>query len=166
MNWLFYFCQNNSLNMNNKRILNLVLFVATLTFAFACAKKGEDHDHEHSTEAVASEAEWKEMDDFHVIMADAFHPFKDSANLEPVKTHAEHLATEAEKWAATTLPEKVNNDTVRAKLEKLKTDTRALADKIKAGGTDEEVASQLTAVHDLFHEIQEAWYSGGHKEHH
>jgi hypothetical protein len=154
--------------MNNRRILNLVLFAAALAFAYACAKKDEDHDHEreHGTEPVASEAEWKEMDDFHVIMADAFHPFKDSANLEPVRTHAEHLAMEAEKWAGAKLPEKVNNDTVKAKLEKLKTDTRALADKIKAGGTDEEVASQLTAVHDLFHEIQETWYSGGHKEHH
>lgn len=151
--------------MNNRRILNLALFAAALVFAVACGKKGEDHDHDHGTEATATDAEWKEMDEFHVIMAETFHPFKDSSNLEPLKTHAEHLAMEAEKWAGATLPEKVNNDEVKAKLEKLKTDTRALSDKIKAGGTDEEVGTQLTAVHDLFHEIQESWYSG-HKDHH
>jgi hypothetical protein len=106
------------------------------------------------------------MDDFHVIMAETFHPFKDTANLEPAKTHSEHLAMEAEKWANAPVPEKVNNDEVKAKLQKLKTDTRAFADKVRAGGTDEEIGAQLTAVHDLFHEIQESWYSGGHKEHH
>jgi hypothetical protein len=104
------------------------------------------------------------MDDFHVIMADAFHPYKDSSNLEPVKTHGEHLAMEAEKWASAPLPEKVNNDSVKTKLDKLKTETRVLADQVKAGKADEEIAAQLTAVHNLFHEIQESWYKGG--DHH
>jgi hypothetical protein len=151
-----------------KTFVYLAIAATVVVFAIGCGKK-EGHDHEHGTEAASetSAEEWKEMDSFHMIMAETFHPYKDSANLEPVKTHAEHLAIEAEKWTATTLPEKVNNDDVKSKLDKLKTDTRALADKVKAGGSDEEIAAQLTAVHDLFHEIQEAWYGGGHKgEHH
>lgn len=146
-----------------------VAFAAVIVaFAIGCGKKDEQ-GHAHGSDPSSAESssdEWKEMDSFHLIMAETFHPYKDSANLEPVKTHAEHLAMEAEKWAGTTPPEKVNNDEVKNKIEKLKTDTRALADKVKAGGSDEEIAAQLTAVHDLFHEIQEVWY-GGHKgEHH
>lgn len=151
-----------------KTFVYLALAASVVIGAVGCGKK-EEHGHEHGAEAASTEAssgEWKEMDGFHLIMAETFHPYKDSANLEPVKTHAEHLAMEAEKWSGANLPEKVNNDDVKNKLGKLKADTRALADKVKAGGSDEEIAAQLTAVHDLFHEIQEAWY-GGHKgEHH
>ena len=151
--------------MNHRRTLHLILFVAIAGLALACGKK-EGHEHgdasdssDSSDSTSASADEWKAMDDFHVIMADTFHPFKDSSNLEPAKTHSEHLAMEAEKWAAAPLPEKVNNEETKAKLEQLKTDTRALADKVKAGGTDEEVGTQLTAIHDLFHKIQESWYT-------
>ncbi len=151
-----------TVRMNHRRTLHFILFVAIAAFALACGKK-EGHEHDDSDATTASADEWKAMDDFHVIMAETFHPFKDSSNLEPAKTHSEHLAMEAEKWAGATLPEKVNNEETKTKLEKLKTDTRAFADKVKAGGTDEEVGAQLTAIHDLFHEIQESWYT---KEHH
>lgn len=152
--------------MMRKTFLYLSLAAAVIVYAAGCAKKeNHDHDHDHDHSAAAVD-EWKEMDNFHLIMAETFHPYKDSSNLEPLKTHAEHLAMEAEQWSGTALPEKVDNDEVKNKLDQLKTDTRALADKVKAGGSDEEIAAQLTAVHDLFHEIQEAWY-GGHKgEHH
>jgi hypothetical protein len=150
-----------------KSFVYLALAAAIVVCAIGCGKKEDGHEHsEDAASTETSSEEWKEMDSFHLIMAETFHPYKDSANLEPVKVHAEHLAMEADKWASTTLPDKVNNDEVKSKLEKLKTDTRGLADKIKAGGSNEEIAAQLTAVHDLFHEIQEAWY-GGHKgEHH
>jgi hypothetical protein len=152
--------------MKKQYFLQLLMLVV-IAGIVSCAKK-EDHDHHESADSTGSSSseEWKQMDEFHMIMAETFHPYKDSANLEPVKTHAEHLATEAEKWAGAPLPEKVNNDEVKSKLDQLKTDTRSLADKIKAGGSDEEIAAQLTSVHDLFHKIQETWYGGGsHGEH-
>jgi hypothetical protein len=127
----------------------------------ACSKKKE-------TQAVAEEAEvdeWAEMDSFHMIMAEAFHPFKDSANLEPVKTLAEEMATEAEKWAGASLPAKVDTDEVKALLSKLKTDTRALADKVKASAANEELGADLTALHDNFHGIMEAWHKSKGEEH-
>lgn len=146
--------------MKSSRILYpLIVFAIAALVLLACSgkKHEEDHAHHHGAGA-ADEGDWKEMDSFHMIMAETFHPYKDSANLDPAKTHAEHLAMEAEKWAAATLPEKVANDTVRAELEKLKTDTRTLADQVKNGSTDESIGAQLTAVHDRFHAIQEMWY--------
>jgi hypothetical protein len=135
-------------------------FIWTVALA-SCSKKEE-------TQAVAEEAEvdeWAEMDSFHMIMAEAFHPFKDSANLEPVKTLAEEMATEAEKWAGATLPAKVDTDEVKALLAKLKTDTRALADKVKASAPNEELGTDLTALHDNFHGIMEAWHKSKGEEH-
>lgn len=102
--------------------------------------------------------EWKELNSFHEIMAASYHPLKDSGNVEPAKKLINQLADEAEKWAAAPLPEKVDNDKVKTNLQQLKTDTRALADEIKNGAADEVVKEKLTAIHELFHHLSEAWH--------
>jgi hypothetical protein len=138
----------------------LVSFVLA-AFVFACATKKEDN-HE---QAGAEQAEWKEMDDFHMIMAETFHPYKDSANLEPAKTRASELAAAAEKWSGSPLPEKVNNDEMKKKLNDLREGSLSLVEKVSAGD-DAAIGDQLNKVHDLFHTIQEDWYGGGHHHNH
>lgn len=139
-----------------------------------CSKKAEEHEHdEAASDTLASEeemkaaaaADWKEMDAFHTIMAEAFHPFKDSANLAPAKMHAEELATSAAAWQAAPLPAKVDNEEVKTKLESLKAGTAAFVETVK-GGNDEAIGKSLTQLHDQFHELQEAWYAGHDHEHH
>lgn len=143
-----------------KKTLFYLLFSALVGFA-SCTSKTE------STATTTAESdEWKEMDSFHMIMAEAFHPFKDSSNLAPVKKLAEEMATEADKWASAELPAKVNKEEVKEELQKLKTDTRALADLIKSGADDAAIGSSLNSLHDSFHEIMEAWHGGGEKHEH
>jgi hypothetical protein len=137
----------------------LVSFVL-VAFVFACATKKEDN-HEHG---ASDQAEWKEMDDFHMIMAETFHPYKDSANLEPAKTRAGELAAAAEKWSRTALPDKVDNDEMKKKLSDLREGSLSLVEKV-AAGDDAAIGDQLNKVHDLFHAIQEDWYGGGHHSH-
>jgi hypothetical protein len=133
--------------------------IAVLAFAIllACSSKKEDA-------ATNDGNEWKQMDEFHMVMAETFHPYKDSANLEPIKTKAGQLASSAETWATSELPSKVDNDEMKQKLQELKTETQTLKDMV-AAGTDDAIGQQLTKVHDLFHAIQESWY-GGHGDHH
>lgn len=130
-----------------------------MLFILSCASKKED-GHDHPEEEIANESDWKEMDEFHIIMAETFHPYKDSANLEPVKSRAAELADAASEWASTPLPEKVDNDEVKSKLEQLKSETATLAENVRTAD-DDVITAQLVKVHDTFHEIQEAWY-GGH----
>ena len=137
------------------RLLSCILLTI---FLFACGKK--------SGTSEGSSDEWPEMDSFHMVMSDAYHPYKDSANVAPVKKLAEEMALEAERWQGATLPSKVNNDVIKGQLEKLKVDARALADQIKAGATDEQIGASLTALHDSFHAIMEAWYGGGGEHKH
>lgn len=142
--------------MKHKTLSLLIILVGII---FGCTHKKE--------EATATDSdEWKEMDSFHMIMAEAFHPYKDSSNLAPLKKLAEEMAFEADKWASASLPSKVDNQKVKGELQKLKTDTRSLADQIKTGADDATIGSSLNSLHDSFHEIVEAWHGGGEKHEH
>jgi hypothetical protein len=146
------------------------IICALMVFGVAmsgCSKKDgsaqeEKHEHEHEE----ADVEWKEMDDFHSLMAEAFHPYKDSMNLAPAKMYADSMKISAEKWASAPLPEKVDNDDVKSKLQALKDGTTAFAESAKTGD-DKTVGEALTKLHDLFHELQGLWYGGkGHDHQH
>ena len=140
--------------MNKLTTYVFVLFA--LALAVACSGKKE-------SDAVANSEEWPEMDEFHMVMAESFHPFKDSSNLEPAKANAAEMAKVAEKWAGAALPEKVNTDEVKANLSQLKTDAAAFTAVVQSGDTTK-IGESLTSLHDLFHKLQESWYGEkGHK---
>jgi hypothetical protein len=146
------------------QILRNVVIALLVISMISCATKKEEGNDE-TTEQTADQKEWKEMDDFHMLMAESFHPFKDSANLGPAKASASTLALAAEKWAHSTLPDKVNNDDMKSKLAALQEGTATLAQSI-SGAEDKVIGDQLTKVHDLFHAIQETWYGAAGADHH
>ncbi len=131
----------------------------SLTVIMACSSKKGDRE----TMASQGREDWPEMESFHMVMAEAYHPYKDSANLEPIKSLAENLAKESATWAAAAPPPAVDNEEVKAMLEKLKTDCRGLADQIKAGAPNEQIGASLTALHESFHTILEAWHHSKEK---
>ena len=141
------------------------MFVVVAAFLSACGGEAKKEEGD----AAASETTWAAMDAYHMIMAESYHPLRDSSNLAPAKANAEALAAEAEKWASEPLPERVNNDEMTTRLENLKIASRAFADKVKAGAADEELSAALTALHEEFHHVHEAWEGGhgaDHKDHH
>jgi hypothetical protein len=142
-------------------VLYPVILIFSALFFLDCGQKKEESAAKDANELE----EWKEMDSFHMVMAEAFHPYKDSVNLAPAKEGAEALAAEAEKWAAAALPAKVDNEEIKAALQQLKADTRAFADQVKASASDEELGVALTNLHDQFHKLMEAWHGGGKHEH-
>ena len=148
-----------------KKQLTFTLAGLIITFfVLACSSKKSDQRTTSSGDPDA----WPEMESYHMVMAEAYHPFADSKNLEPTKSLAENLAKESEKWAAAPLPDKMNTEDVKAKLESLKTDSRKLADLVKSGAGDEQIGAALAALHDRFHEIIEEWQYGREEkdEHH
>ncbi|NJN28907.1 MAG: hypothetical protein HC819_24550 [Cyclobacteriaceae bacterium] len=144
----------------------LLILLLTLAVGFtSCSTKEMAESEPESATSSNDPDEWPDMDSFHMIMAEAFHPYKDSTNLGPVKVLAEEMAQEADKWAAASLPDKVNSEAVQAQLNQLKQDSRSLADKIKGGASDEEIGNSLKGLHDVFHGIMEAWNGASGEEH-
>jgi len=148
--------------MNFFRVLNLVLAMLLVAFVVTCTnKKINSEESEAHPETDADE--WKEMDEFHMVMAESFHPYMDSGNIAPAKENAAMMEKLASKWAVASLPAKMDNDEVKRKLKALQLSTTNFKS-IASQADDKVVADSLARLHDLFHSIQESWYGGG--EHH
>lgn len=142
-----------------------LLFLAVALIALSCSTKPTETQTTETTEEEAAE-EWKEMDEFHSIMAESFHPYKDSSNLEPAKANAARMAEAATKWKNASVPAKVDNEGTKTKLAQLELDALAFQDLVEQNDSTK-LGESLTGLHDLFHELQESWYGGGdHSEHH
>ena len=143
--------------MLQKKLYNGLVLLTTLLVLACAGNKDDGHAHHHEGE---EEQLWKEMDEFHMIMAEAFHPYKDSSNLEPARTRALELITAAEKWASAELPAGVDTEAMKNRLDDLRSEAATLAESVKSAD-DNVIGEQLTRLHHTFHEIEEAWY-GGH----
>jgi len=144
--------------MVKQQLFRLFLFLL-LANAACTSKKEEAADSE-----VESSDTWQAMDDFHMVMAESFHPYKDSANLGPAKANADSLLAAADKWLNSAIPTKVDNAEFKEKLQQLKHEAEEFVI-LAQTDDDKAIAESLTQVHDLFHQLQEEWY-GGHDEHH
>lgn len=144
-----------------KKVTFYAVIVFMIALAVACGEK--------KNESAANNNEWPEMNEFHEIMADSFHPFKDSANLEPAKANAAEMAKVAGKWANAPLPEKVDNEETKTNLTQLVNDSDSFVQIVQSGDSVK-IGESLTALHDQFHKIQESWYGlkkeGDHHDKH
>lgn len=143
-----------------QKVFNVLVVI--VIFAAACTARKEHHDGDTDHHVTSSDP-WDEMDEFHMIMAESFHPFKDSSNLEPAKANAVAMAEAAEKWHSAPLPENADTEEIKTKLARLNLEAATFVETAKAGD-DKVIGESLTKIHDLFHELQEAWY-GGHEDH-
>ena len=77
------------------------------------------------------------------------------------------VAAAADRWASASMPERVDNEETKVKLQQLR-DAASAFDELVKSGDPQEIGNSLTELHDLFHELQEEWYgaAGGHEEHH
>jgi DNA-binding transcriptional regulator YhcF (GntR family) len=100
------------------------------------------------------------MEALSITMEKAYKPLKDSSTVVAAERLMAQIASEAEKLASSTRPDNVNDETVKKKLEKLRTDARALANEIATGTEDDVIGTDFHKIHDLYQEIHDAWKRG------
>jgi hypothetical protein len=141
--------------------MRYLLFVALIAFiSFSCSEKSKEHEEGTAEDDI----EWKEMDEFHTIMADVYHPLKDSNDLAPIKKESGNFSAAATTWAQAKLPSKVDNEETKQLLAQLEDGAQALDKMVKEGSADEEIAAKLTSLHDTFHSIMEKWHKAGKED--
>ncbi len=127
-------------------------------------KEEEDVEEEEEEEPEA----WAEMDAFHEYMAGTFHP-SENGDLAPLKEKARAMADAAKAWKESEIPASYQKDGVTETLEKLATESDALAVKVEGGkASDKELTADINALHERFHEIVERCYheEGDHDHDH
>ena len=74
---------------------------------------------------------WKEMDDFHTVMSETFHPAEEG-KLGPIKKRSQEMVDKAVAWQKSTAPEGYDKKAVKGSLKKLVQGTKELNKLVKA----------------------------------
>ena len=106
------------------------------------------------TTLQAQKAKWKEMDDFHTVMAQTFHPAEEG-KFDPIKKRSGEMIEKAVAWQNSTAPEGYDKKAVKKSLKSLVKGSKELDKLIKENAADTVLKEKLSALHDTFHEIME-----------
>ncbi|MHC1776670.1 MAG: hypothetical protein AB9834_14800 [Lentimicrobium sp.] len=117
------------------------VFVAGLLLFAACFVSAQD------------KVEWKEMVEFHEVMSQTFHPVEEG-NFQPIRERIGEMVERATVWQNASIPaDFANVKGIKKNLKQLVKKSSALDAKIKTGCTDEVIKTDLTVLHDIFHNI-------------
>jgi len=98
-------------------------------------------------------AEWKQMTEFHKVMSQTFHPLEEG-NYQPIRERIGEMVEKATAWQVSVIPAGYSNvNGIKKNLKQLVKKSAALDRKIKSNCTDEAIKTDLTALHDIFHNI-------------
>lgn len=95
---------------------------------------------------------WPEMNVFHEVMAQTFHPTEEN-NLEPLKTRSEELMKKAENLLNSNIPEEYRTKSILNAVEILQKKSEAVHQLVLSKATDTELKQAIADLHDAFHEI-------------
>lgn len=100
-----------------------------------------------------TKVEWKERDNFHQVMGQTFHPVEEG-NFAPIRERSGEMLEKAIAWQDSQIPSEFAGIAgLKENLAKLVAGSEALYTKIKMKCSDEEIKTDLTALHDVFHDI-------------
>jgi hypothetical protein len=150
--------QNQTIKLTDMKYFVVVLVAISLT---NCAKKEEPKPQPVEAQKPAPKLEeWAEMEIFHNVMAETFHPMEDG-EMKPILTRAQEMADKAKAWQQSTPPARYApvKDSVNFYLAKLAAESQALADIVAKKAKEEDIKKSLTALHDRYHTVSDFCYS-------
>lgn len=139
---------------------HLILALLAISLV-SCAKKEETKPQViESQKPVPKLDEWAEMEVFHNVMAETFHPMEEG-EMKPILTRAQEMAEKAKAWQKSTLPARYEpvKDSVNFYLSKLVDESQALADMVAKKAKEDDIKKSLTALHDRYHTVSDFCYA-------
>ncbi|MFN8349750.1 MAG: hypothetical protein U0X91_32420 [Spirosomataceae bacterium] len=110
-----------------------------------------------SLSVSAQKVAWKELDDYHAVMSQTFHPAEEG-NLQPVLARAGELAEKGAVLKKSTIPADYQKEGVKTSVNLLAKESKALAEMVQKKRPEEEIKKAIFALHDRFHEVMEKCY--------
>jgi hypothetical protein len=102
----------------------------------------------------AQSKKWKEMDEFHTVMSETYHPAEEG-KLGPIKSRSQEMVDKAMAWSRSVAPEGYDKKAVNASLKELLRGAKELNSLVKANASDKEITDKLSSLHEIFHTIME-----------
>jgi hypothetical protein len=104
---------------------------------------------------------WKELDTFHMMMMTTWHPAKDSADMKPMRQHADSMLVLAKALLASKGPARCEVAMVRDAIVKVEKGTAGLVAMVRRNAADTELKAALAAVHEDFEHTEHGCPAGG-----
>ena len=101
-----------------------------------------------------AKAKWPEMEAFHKVMSQTFHPAEEG-QLEPIRTRSGEMLEKAKAWQKSATPEGYDAKTLKKPLKELVKGAKELDKMVKDKADDAALTARLTSLHDVFHEIMD-----------
>jgi superoxide dismutase len=102
---------------------------------------------------VIEKDSWQALKDFHMVMAQTFHPVEDG-NFGPIKERSGEMLGKAQLLASSKVPASFQSAAITKALKDLVTGSAALDKLVQKKAKDEKIKESLTKLHDTFHVIQ------------
>ena len=96
---------------------------------------------------------WKELNDFHMVMAQTFHPMEES-NFLPIKERSGELLAKAIALQSNKIPQSFSTPEIKKAIDELVIGTTDLHKINTKKVKDEVLKEKMEKLHDKFHEIQ------------
>jgi hypothetical protein len=107
-----------------------------------------------SVASLQAQKKWKELDEFHNVMSQTFHPAEEG-KLDPIKSRSREMLDKAIAWKNSTAPEGFDQKAVKKNLKELVKGATELNNLVVRKATDAELKQKLSSLHDVFHQIVE-----------
>lgn len=117
---------------------------------------GNDHKMDHAKGAMADHARsgWKELDAYHQLMMDTWHPAKGKNDLKPFKAKANDMAAAARLLSMSTPPKGCDAPGLRKASTDLSPATADAAVLVARNASDAELKTALAALHERFEVLE------------
>lgn len=96
---------------------------------------------------------WQALKNFHVVMAQTFHPMEDG-NFEPIKARSAEMLEKAKLLGSSSFPNSFNNKAIKDAINELIAGAESLDKLVKKKSKNDKIEASLTKLHDVFHKIQ------------
>lgn len=120
-----------------------------------------DHSAHHQAEAKASHggdhaaSGWKELDNYHMLMMQTWHPIKEKGDVAPIRAKAAEMVASARKLATSKAPKGCDTPALKNAASTLVADTEGVANLVSRKADDAALTAAMKTLHDQFEVLEE-----------
>lgn len=96
---------------------------------------------------------WQALKDFHMVMAQTFHPMEDG-DFAPIKARSGEMVEKAKLLGTSSIPNSFNTKAVKDAIKELIVGAENVDKLVKKKSKNDKIEASLAKLHDVFHKIQ------------